>query len=212
MAKRTVLNSDLLDLGARLVENLPADISIEVAKEWTDDPEALQQFLGALRDGPPLGPIKTRELEVTIYPKRTVEEWVASGDYYFANPDFTTANFGRFLTVSGTEPYLAKVVAFNLGYPATIAKAKRIRTRLNLGPVGWEHVAAVGRYGRQHQAAQSEMGWIVDPDNVWVDPEQFHLITLIHHNNGRRRLSFNDPARTWCALTWFLGIAKSEQP
>ncbi len=201
--------SQLLGLGGKLVQNMPADLSVEIAQEWADDPEALQQFLAGLRDGTcPIAQIKQRVLEVTIYPKRTVEQWVEAGKYDYKNPNLTTANFGQFLTVKkdATEPYQAKVVAFCLGRSATIDKVKHVRPRLNLKPIGFEHEAAVGE---QHPKLQRELNWLVNLDAVWADPVEGRCVSHLCGNSaGFRDFRLHDTVGGYSGRAWFFGLSE----
>lgn len=205
--------SQLLGLAGQLAQNMPADMSFEIAQEWAGDPTALQKYLAGLRDGTcPIAQIKTREFEVTIYPERTVEEWVKAGKYNIQHLALNTANFGKFLTIrkGATESYKAKVVAFCLGRRATSDKAKRIRSRLNLKPIGFEHAAAVGE---QYPELQSELGLLINLDAVVVSvgpTGQTHLASYLSYLHGYPcGRSFQLGGRggaKWEDTAWFLGL------
>ena len=200
--------SQLLGLAGMLAQHMPADLSVEVAQEWADDPEGITQFLSTMRDGViPIAQIKQRVFEVTIDPKRTVEDWVAVGKYDYANPNVTTANFGQFLTVNkgATEPYKAKVVVFCLGRSATIDKAKHIRSRLHLKPIGFEHKAAIGE---QHPKLQRELNWLINPDAVWVNPGGDRDVACLYGYPAYRNLGLHDAGDEWDGDAWFFGLSE----
>lgn len=198
----------LLQLVGMLPQSVRADLPADIAQEWIDDPAALQQFMNGLRDGTcSITEIKTRVLEVTIDPKRTVEEWVKAGNYNYANPSLTTANFGQFLTVrqDGTEPYKAKVVAFCLGRAATIERAKRTCLRLGLKPIGFEHEAAVGE---QHPELQRELTLLVNPDAVWVHPDLYRDVSCLAGHPDYRSFDLGVAGYEWDDRTWFFGLSE----
>ncbi|OGH92619.1 MAG: hypothetical protein A2563_03010 [Candidatus Magasanikbacteria bacterium RIFOXYD1_FULL_40_23] len=200
--------SQLLGLAGMLAQHMPVDLSVEIAQEWADDPESIKQMLSIMRDGSfPLGQIKQRVLEVTIDPKRTVEEWAAVGKYDYANTNYTTAKFGQFLTTrkDATEPYKARVVAFCLGRSATIDRAKRIRARLNLKPIGFEHIVAVGE---QHPELQRELNWLVNLDAVWVTPGGHRYVSCLCGYPGRRDFHLHGASNEWCDGVWFFGLSE----
>lgn len=209
MSEEIAIEKSLVRLAGTILHQMPTDLSADIVKEWQGDPEALGEFLLGLHDGPyPIAKIKTRELVVTIYPKRTVEEWVEAGKYDYRNPNLTTANFGRFLTVNkdAAEPYKAKVVAFCLGRRATIEKAKRVRARLNLKPIGLEHEAAVGE---QHSELQREFHWLVNLDAVWAVPGGRRCLSYLYGDPDGRRFGLSGAGHEWDDNTWFFGLSQS---
>lgn len=126
--------------------------------------------------------IQWHEFDVTIYPERTALEWFKAGKYFSPNPTQDDLNnFSRFMTVdqATTVPYRAKVVAFSLHDSfLTIDRAKQIRARLHLKPVGFEHLAAIAE---QHEKVlrKSELDcWLINPDIVLKYPQNENLYTL----------------------------------
>ncbi len=206
MEDKIATERQLLRFGGTMLHQVPADLTADVIKDWLDDPEALGQFLAGLHEGP-IGQVQTREFVVLIDPMRTVEQWVAAGRYDWSNENLTTPNFGQFLTVrkDATEPYRQKVVAFNIGRSADIEKAKRIRNRLKLKPIGFEHEAAVGE---QHPEAQRELNWLVNPDAVWVSPDGSRDVSSLYGHPGRRSFFLSDAGGTWRGRTWFFGLSE----
>ena len=203
--EETASSSKLLELAGLLARHMPKDLSVEIVREWVDSPVSIRQFLAALQRGP-MGLIQVRELGVTIYPWRTVEKWVEAGGYYCRNPKFSTENFDQFITAKENEAgsYPAKVVAFCIGRAVTLNRVRQIRSRLNLKPVGFEHLAAVGE---QHPGVQQELKMLVNPDAVRLHPTGYQIVpTLCSGVDGNRYFTLNGAGGKWGANTWFLGL------
>lgn len=226
--KKIVSRSQVLQLAGMLAQNMPAEMSVEIVQDWIEEPGALQKFLAGLQNSPwHLSEIKKCVLSVTIYPERTVEEWVKAnkrGSRYH----FTTAAFGKSLTVKGKEPYEAEVVIFRPAYwsmvdDSTVAGVRnacsaptkkiitRIRPRLGLKPVGFEHIAAIAC---QYPSAPFEMGRLVDLDSIWYSRELEKsyvpcLSSREFDNKEDDELFHMEEVwdnKQWPCNTWFLGL------
>lgn len=213
-------------LAAAVVAQLPRDLDPKVAQAWIvgDGQRALRDVLDrALREGPPppvdpddyddwvdeldLTTIERHEFEVTIDPTQTVEQMVATGQYRNVTPDYTTTLFGSHRAITGTKPIKQKVVAFRIGRnSATLDRAKRLRSRLNLGAIGIDHELA---FGVQHKNALMDLGYIVNLDSVFVLDGKSRVSYLDVRGNliAYWNLCMADACVNWSCLTWFFGLA-----
>lgn len=215
MSEKHASRSQLLGLAGMLAQHMPANLSVEIAQEWMEDPKNLERFLASLRYGPfPISCVRAHHIPIRISPQRTVEEWVQAGKYGENNSslDLTTANFSQFLTIrkDETERYETDVVAFSLGRMATIDQAKRVRQRLNLKPVGFEHLAAVGE---QYPGLQRELKQLVNPDVVWVSTDSRHdeygfVLYLGGNSDNRTFRTAIAGSSEWPGEAWFLGLSE----
>lgn len=203
---------------ATVARQLPRNLDPAVVQKWMegDGQQALRNALDrALRDGPPLpvdpdawvhgldlSTIQRREFTVTINPGQMIEPMVMAGHYNYANPAHTTAVFGPCCVITGNKPVEQKVVAFCIGRNATREQATRLRNRLNLGAICIQHQLALGA---QHQQAQRDLHWIVNPDDVvLVDGCQY--VSYLHGDPDDRDLNLDYAAYEWSGGTWFLGL------
>jgi len=195
----------LLQLAGMCAQNLPENLLSDIVLEWIDEPAELRKFLEQLRAGIfDLSQVKTREIEVTIDPSRSLEQWIEVRTRQFKDEDIKTV--GKFLTVRRdvTEPYKATVVAFTLGCGVNLKKVLRIRKRLGLKPVGFEHEAALAE---QHPEIVTELDIIVNPDVVieWhMDSSGSSYHSYLHGHQGFG--SPGDAVFGWYSNTWFLGL------
>lgn len=219
MSGKIASRSQLLGLAGQLVQHMPADLEAEVAQEWADNPMKLEEFLAGLRNGTfPIDTVTTRHFSVMIDPKLAAEEWVEAvqgcgghtPDTYLNNE-----NMGRFLTVrkEATEPYQVNLVAFHLVRTgASTEEVKRVRRRLHLKSVGFEHLAAVGAtYPKFH----SDIGWLINLDIVisentgsYDDDDNF-VPCLFGNPDGKiRTFGLTKMTNKWSGDFWFLGQEK----
>ncbi len=198
----------LLQLGGMFTQNLPENLSSDTAQEWMDEPVELRKsFEEWLRKGIyDLSQVKTREIEVTIDPSRSVKQWIEVRKGHFNDADITPSTVGKFLTVrrDATEPYKATVVAFNFGFSANLRKVLRLRNRLGLKPVGFEHEAALAE---QHPEIVTKLVKIVNPDVII----EWHMDTSgsSYHSYLMSSRSLGSPGNAefgWYASTWYLGL------
>ena len=198
----------LLQLAGMCAQNLPPDLPHDIVQEWIDEPVELRKFLEKLRIGTfDLTQVKTREIEVMIDPSRSTEQWFKARKCEFNHDDdIRPHTIEKFLTVKRdvTGPYKATVVAFNLGCDAGLKKVLRIRERLGLKPVGFEHEAALAE---QHPKLIAELDIIVNPDVVieWHmdnSGSSYHSYLQGHQNLGTP----GDANFGWYGRTWFLGL------
>lgn len=201
-------SEQLLCLAGKISQNLPRDLASDIAQEWIDEPKALQKLLDGLLGGTcPLTQVRRRFVEVTIDPSRTVEQWIEVRKFeHNFDLDITPQNAGKFLTVRkiATAPYKAKLVAFNLGCPAGLSKVLRIRNRLGLKPIGFEHEAA---FAEQRMKVIQRLGVVVNADFLieWcVDNDGGKYHSFLHPGRVNRN-PMND-AHEWYSDTWFLGL------
>lgn len=140
----------LLRLIEVVIQAFP-ELSDDLVKEWADDPKAVRHVFAALQNGP-IYPLEIITFDVVIDPKRSVKDWVEAGNYdhidccYYPPPfGYKSDTFNPLLTLSttGTEPVKVNVTAFSLCREANESKARRIRQRIGLDPIGWEHMAAI---------------------------------------------------------------------
>lgn len=206
-------SKQLLQLCSLLAQNLPTDLSPEIAAEWIDEPKALQKLLENLRAGTcPLLEVKRRFVEVKIYPARSIEEWieVRKSDCNH-DPDITPSVAIEFLSVrpDAIDPYKARLVAFNLGFPVGTKKVMRVRERLRLKPVGFEHEAALSE---QRFKVVQRLGTIVNLD--FVIPRSIENVNGPFHSclRGKRdhRNPMNPATFEWDKDVWFLGLRDEE--
>lgn len=173
--------------------------------------------------------VQTHELEVTIYPGRTVEEWVTAGGYDRRDLGdeelFTTASIGRGLTVrkGATEPYTAAVVAFSGGSRMTTRDSVlAARASLSLDPIGLEHFFAVGEqhpdFQRGRRVAELDFWFFYRVParhrrpNVFVVHDNRNMLLALIGNDKTRWIDKDLADGVFSADRWFLGLKREGSP
>lgn len=151
--------------------------------------------------------VRLRELEVVIYPQRTVEEWVGAGNYSDSVHRYVTnQHLSQFLTTEGVEAVKATIGVFCLGRSSGTDLVKAVQSDLGLRPGGFEHLGAIGE---QHPNVQVELKKIVDPNNVFVSPARDHdVLMLVGFDDAYRSVWMGSVKAMWGEQDWFLGLRK----
>lgn len=191
-----------------------AGLSSDIADDWQREPgleKEVDLLIGHLREGPiPLSSIKAVCADVFIDPRNSVKDWIKSRKSAVPDRDITPENIEKFLTVKkdASMPYRASLVAFRLGVPVKMSMVLRLRERLGLSPIGFEHECA---FSDQRLDLMKELAVIVNPDVTvtWFlegDRRTYHTCLYAKPDGSEAERGDEGRPGMYSADTWFLGL------
>jgi hypothetical protein len=193
--------AQLQELSATLVRKLPTDLSATIAQKWIENPEEVESLLQCLRD------VEERTFEVTIYPKRTAEEWLVASKCGYCDLNLPVNKLNDFLVHTKGRDYESikeKVVLFRLGRKASLEEALFIRNRLGLRHAGFNHLAAL--LERYTDAELQEFQWIDSLDVTVMSGNIRNIFGFMHPGCPHP----GDPLTTGAVRTFQVGVCEGE--
>ena len=211
MSNETVQSATALELGAAILQQLPRDITQDVALGWIRNKKALgkglREFLMPPAEittaDPPVPPAvdpTQTEFNLQVNYDRSIEDCVVDGKYDWKNNNITSKNFPT--TRKGTADIVLHLIHFCREISSEDAKAEM--DKRGLRPAETHELLALGK---DHPELQRQFP-IVALTSVWPDRDGNRRVPYLVRVDSRRRLGLCWFGSGWDAAYRFAAVPK----